>query len=107
MYKNCYQDIQIIHYMNAPKGWADISGDEPLGFWCMTQEYNVHKMVQQVCKILQRLNRPQTVKEFLAINPADYMGLYGISEKRHLLLLNLRKQFLQIHMHLDDNYATD
>lgn len=108
MYEYCPQQPQVIHYAATGNGhWCDISGDEPLAYWFTTEDYNVNLAVQQACKLLQRMNRPQTVKEFLAINPADYMGFWGISTKRYPLLVNLRMQFVNIHMHLDDIYAID
>ena len=106
MYKYCAQQIQPIHFTGPGNGWHEITGDEPLGYWFITQDYNVHLMVQQACKLLQRMNRPQTVKEFLLIDPAQYMGLWGIGKLRYPLLLNLRMQFLDAHQHLDDIYAT-
>jgi hypothetical protein len=103
MHKSYPVQIQPL-YMAFGKGWGEINGSEPLHLWFMTEDYNVNLIVQQACKMLQRMNRPQTVDEFLSIDPANYRGFWGIGEKRYPVMVNLRQQFLETYPQLDQRY---
>ena len=95
--------IQLI-YLASRKDWAIVEKSEPLLSWFTTENYNVNKIVQHACKILQRMNRPQTVGEFLSISPTEYRGLHGVGEMRYPLMVDLRQQFLWNYPQLDDEH---
>lgn len=83
-----------------PIAFTRFKADESLSLWVFfaDENYRCVKAVQVACKLLDRLGKPVTVKEFLQIDPLTYRGYYGVSDALNRDLSRFRRQ---IEMWLD------